>query len=311
MASDKFTIPKITVGGNVFGWTINEQESFKVLDAFMANGLNFIDTADMYSTWVEGNKGGESETIIGRWLGRRGKRDDILIATKLGFEVEGKKGLSAARVKEAAEASLKRLGTDYIDLYISHTDDENTPVAETMEAFNELIKEGKVRNIGASNLSAARIEESIRYTKSKGLKSYISLQPLYNLYEREEFEREYLPLAEKEKLIVTPYYALASGYLTGKYRVEDDFAKSPRGGGIKEKYFNDRGKKILAALDKVSEETKAPLSAVAIAWQLHKPYITSPIASATSAEQVEALAKAAELKLTNAQVDLLDKASVY
>jgi aryl-alcohol dehydrogenase-like predicted oxidoreductase len=311
MSTQSFQIPKITIGGNVFGWTLNEKDSYKILDAFVANGLNFIDTADMYSTWVSGNKGGESETIIGNWLKKHGRRDDILIATKLGFEVDGKKGLNRERVREAAEASLRRLSVDYIDLYISHVDDENTPVAETMEAFNELIKEGKVRNIGASNLSASRIAESIEYTESKGLKSYISIQTQYNLYDRQELETEYLSLIQSKRLITTPYYALASGFLSGKYRTEADFSQSPRGGGIKEQYFNKKGKKILAALDQVSEETKAPQSAIAIAWQLHKPFITSPIASATTLKQVEALVEAANLKLSHDQMLLLDIASDY
>jgi len=304
-------VSPIAFGGNVFGWTLDQQQSFRILDAFVAAGFNFIDTADTYSTWVPGNQGGESETIIGQWLKQRGKRDDLVIATKLGGDMgDGKKGLSANYIANAVDASLKRLGTDYIDLYQSHYDDPETPVAETMEAFNTLIRSGKVRHIGASNLSADRIVQSNRFAAANGLQGYISLQPLYNLYDRQKFETEYLPTVEAEGLAVLTYYALASGFLSGKYRGEADFGKSPRGGGMKQ-YLNERGFRILKALDRVSAETGAPAAQLALAWQLHKPAVTVPIASATSTQQLQDLVAAASLDLTSEQVALLDEASAY
>src|SRR5690606_4287531 len=302
-------VSPIAFGGNVFGWTLDEQRSFDILDALVASGINFIDTADTYSTWVPGNRGGESETIIGKWMKARGNRKDLVIATKLGGDMgNGKKGLSAKYVEEAVEASLTRLGTEYIDLYQTHYDDPETPVAETMEALGGLVKAGKVRYLGASNLSADRIAESNQFAQTKNLSPYISLQPLYNLYDREKLENEYLPLVERFDLAVIPYYALASGFLTGKYRGEEDTPKSPRGGGMKQ-YFNDRGWAILKAMDEVSEEVNAPLAQIAIAWQLHKPYITAPIASATSEAQVKDLIAAASLALNHEQIEKLDKAS--
>ncbi|HWK98929.1 MAG TPA: aldo/keto reductase [Parapedobacter sp.] len=304
-------VSPIAFGGNVFGWTLDQQQSFRILDAFVAAGFNFIDTADTYSTWVPGNQGGESETIIGQWLNQRGKRDDLVIATKLGGDMgNGKKGLSASYIAKAVDASLKRLGTDYIDLYQSHYDDPETPVAETMEAFNALIRSGKVRHIGASNLSADRIVQSNEFAATNRLQGYISLQPLYNLYDRQKFETEYLPTAEAEGLAVLTYYALASGFLSGKYRGEADFGKSPRGGGMKQ-YLNERGFRILKALDRVSAETGAPAAQLALAWQLHKPAVTAPIASATSAQQLQDLVAAASLDLTSEQLALLDEASAY
>ena len=304
-------VSPIAFGGNVFGWTLDQKQSFRILDAFVDAGFNFIDTADTYSTWVPGNKGGESETIIGQWLKQRGKRDDLIIATKLGGDMgDGKKGLSAAYIAQAVDASLKRLGTDYIDLYQSHYDDPETPVAETIEAFNALIKSGKVRYLGASNLSADRIVESNRFAEAQGLQGYVSLQPLYNLHDRQKFETEYQPTVEAEGLATIPYYALASGFLTGKYRSEADFGKSPRGGGMA-KYLDERGHRILQALDNLSAETGAPLAQLALAWQLHKPAITSPIASATSEQQLADLVAAAELTLTAGQVAQLDEASAY
>jgi aryl-alcohol dehydrogenase-like predicted oxidoreductase len=302
-------VSPISFGGNVFGWTLDEKKSFDILDALVASGINFIDTADTYSTWVPGNQGGESETIIGKWMKERGNRNELVIATKLGGDMGGgKKGLSAKYVEEAVEASLKRLGTDYIDLYQTHYDDPETPVSETMVALDKLVKAGKVRYLGASNLSAERIAESNQFAQENNLAPYISLQPLYNLYEREKLEKEYLPVVEQYHLAVIPYYALASGFLTGKYRGEQDLSKSPRGGGMKQ-YFNDRGWAILKAMDEVSAETNAPLAQIAIAWQLHKPSITAPIASATSQAQVKDLAAAASLALSDGQMEQLNKAS--
>lgn len=302
-------VSPIAFGGNVFGWTLNEKESFKILDAWLDAGFNFIDTADTYSTWVPGNSGGESETIIGKWLHECGRRNDVIIATKLAGEMgEGKKGLSAKYISEAVEASLKRLKTDYIDLYQSHYDDKETPVSETMEAFDKLIKEGKVRYIGASNLSATRISESNDFARENNFSPYISLQPLYNLFDRYTFEKEYQQLVEKEGLAVMNYYALASGFLSGKYRNEDDLNKSQRGGGVK-KYLNERGFRILKAMDKVAESHNVPLAQIALAWLLHKPYITTPIASATNEKQLKELVSAADLTLNAADMEILDKAS--
>lgn len=308
--SDLMVAP-IAFGGNVFGWTLNEQESFKILDALIDSGFNFIDTADTYSTWVPGNSGGESETIIGKWLQKRGRRDDVVISTKLGGEMgENKKGLSAKYISEAVEASLKRLETDYIDLYQSHYDDQDTPVSETMEAFDKLIKEGKVRYIGTSNLSAARILESNKFARENNLSPYISLQPLYNLFDRDTFEKEYQELVKEEELAVMNYYALASGFLTGKYRSEDDLNKSQRGGGIK-KYLNERGFGILKAMDKVAETYGVPLSQIALAWLMNKPYITTPIASATNEKQLKELVSASGLTLNSSDMEILDKASAH
>jgi aryl-alcohol dehydrogenase-like predicted oxidoreductase len=308
--SDLLVSP-LTFGGNVFGWTLDEPRSFKILDAFVDAGFNFIDTADTYSKWVPGNQGGESETIIGNWLRKSGKRKEVVIATKLGGDLGGgKKGLSAKYIKEEVEASLKRLQTDYIDLYQSHYDDADTPVSETMTAFNGLIKEGKVRYIGASNLAAERIKESNGFARKNNLQPYVSLQPLYNLYSRQKFEEEYLKFVRDEHLAVLPYYSLASGFLTGKYRSESDLDKSPRGEGIK-KYLDERGLKILTAMDKVAAEQQVELSQIAIAWLLHKPFITSAIASATKEKQLNELIKGSSLQLSGEQMAALDKASAY
>lgn len=309
LGSSALFVSPLTFGGNVFGWTLNEQQSFNILDAFIECGFNFIDTADTYSTWVAGNKGGESETIIGNWLTKNSKRAGVIIATKVGGGMgENKKGLSAKYIKEAAEASLKRLGTDYIDLYQSHYDDPETPVSETMTAFNELITEGKVRYIGASNLSAERIKESNDFARKNNLTPYISLQPLYNLYDRQKFENQYLEIVTEEALAVIPYYSLASGFLTGKYRSEADLGKSLRGKGIK-KYLDERGLRILASMDEVAKEQNVQLSQIAIAWLLHKSSVTSAIASATTTKQLSELTLAANLKLTDDQIRKLDSAS--
>lgn len=311
LSGTDLSVSPIAFGGNVFGWTLDENQSFDILDEFVEAGFNFIDTADTYSKWVPGNSGGESEEVIGAWLKSRGNRDKVVLATKLGGDMgEGKKGLKASYIKEAVERSLKRLQTDYIDLYQSHYDDPETPVEETITAFNDLIKEGKVRHIGASNLDASRIKASNEFARQNGLAGYVTLQPLYNLYEREKFEKEYLDVVNEEKLSVLSYYALASGFLSGKYRSEADLGKSVRGGGIK-KYLDQRGNTILAAMDQVAAETGASLAQIAIAWQLHKPFITAPIASATNSSQLQDLVAAASLKLTPGQVEKLDKASSY
>ncbi|MEO5967625.1 MAG: aldo/keto reductase [Ferruginibacter sp.] len=297
-------VSPICFGGNVLGWTVNEAESFKILDLFIDNGYNFIDTANSYSTWAKGNTGGESETVIGKWFKKNNNRSKIVLATKVGAELFGKKGLKKLYIKEAVEASLKRLQTDYIDLYQSHFDDLETPVSETMEAFNDLIKEGKVRCIGASNLSAERIKESNDFSKKYKLVEYSSLQPHYNLYERDKFENEYLPLVIEEKLAVITYFSLASGFLSGKYKNESDFNKSIRGSSMN-KYLNEKGKNILSALGKISLEKNIPYASISIAWLLNNKYITSAIVSATNNNQLAELFKATDLQLTNEEMELL------
>lgn len=309
LGNSSLSISPLTFGGNVFGWTLDEAASFRMIDQFLDGGFNFIDTADTYSKWVEGNKGGESERIIGSWLKRTGKRDQVLIATKLSGEMgPGQEGLSAEYIVKAVEASLKRLQTDHIDLYQSHYDDKNTPQEETLEAFDKLVKEGKVRYIGASNLSKERIESSLKISKENQLSSYVSLQPLYNLYDRSKFEEEYLELVQKENIAVLPYYSLASGFLSGKYRSKEDLDKSQRGFGIK-KYLNERGTRILKALDKISEKHNATPARIAIAWVMNKPGITSPIVSATSETQMNELVLATQLNLSSEDMQYLDQES--
>lgn len=305
-------VPTITFGGNVFGWTVDQATSFSLLDALLDHKLNFIDTADVYSAWVPGNFGGESETIIGNWLQKSGKRDQIILATKVGKPMGPQlKGLSARYIREAVEASLRRLKTDYIDLYQAHDDDQNTPLAETMSAFDSLIKEGKVRAIGASNYSAERLAKALDVSAKLGLARYETIQPEYNLYDRHDFEVELAPLVQKESLGVINYYALASGFLSGKYRSAEDAHKSARGNGIVEKYLNSRGLGILDALEQVANEVNASPVAVALAWQIAQPGITSPIASATSLKQLNELAVAANLSLSTEQVRVITDASAY
>lgn len=304
-------IAPLALGGNVFGWTINEKTSFQILDAFTAAGFNFIDTADVYSAWAPGNKGGESETIIGNWMKQNGNRDKINLATKVGSDMgEGRKGLSRNYILKAVEDSLKRLQTDYIDLYQSHYDDPETPMEETMEAFGELIKSGKVRAIGASNMTGERLVKALQVSEQHNLPRYETLQPEYNLYAREHFEKEFEPICQQHNLGVIPYYSLASGFLTGKYRSEADMGKSPRGGGMK-KYFNERGFNILKVLDEVAARYEANPTQVALAWLMHRPGITAPIASATSLEQLRDLVVSAELKLDSDAIEKLNQASAY
>jgi aryl-alcohol dehydrogenase-like predicted oxidoreductase len=298
-------------GGNVFGWTIDEQLSFKILDGFADAGFDFIDTADVYSHWVPGNKGGESETIIGNWLKKSGKRDKVTIATKVGNSMgPGKKGLSRKYITQAVEDSLKRLQTDYIDLYQSHNDDKDTPLAETLETFTDLIKQGKVRAIGASNYDPTRLREALRVSQENNLAAYQCLQPEYNLYERKYYENELEPVCRERNMGVITYYSLASGFLTGKYRSENDLSQSSRGAGVK-KYLNPRGYKILAALDKVAASYNTSQASVALAWVIARPGITAPIASATSIQQLNELTKAANLNLDNEAIHLLTAASSY
>lgn len=303
-------VAPLCFGGNVFGWTADEGTSFRLLDGFIAAGFDFIDTADSYSTWVPGHKGGESETIIGNWLKARGNREKVIIATKVGSEVAGRKGLSKAYILSEAEESLRRLQTDYIDLYQSHRDDPTTPVEETLEAYAQLIEEGKVRAIGASNFTPERLELSLEASRRQGLPRYECLQPNYNLYDRVDYETGLEPLCAKEKLGVIPYFSLASGFLTGKYRTQADLEKSARGKFV-QKYMNDRGSTIVAALDRVAKECGATPAQVAIAWLIARPSITAPIASATSTAQLEQLVGAVRLKLDPNAIKALDQASAY
>jgi aryl-alcohol dehydrogenase-like predicted oxidoreductase len=296
------------LGGNVFGWTIDEPTSFTILDAFVDAGLNFIDTADIYSTWVPGHTGGESETIIGNWLQKSGKRSKIVLATKVGMQMPSGKGLKKEHILKSAEDSLRRLQTDTIDLYQSHEDDPSTPFEETLNAFAQLIKQGKVRAIGASNYKADRLEAALKTSKDHGLPSYQSLQPKYNLCERADYESSLEPLILKEGVGVVPYYALASGFLTGKYRSEADLGKSARGAGVK-KYLNDKGFRILAALDQVAAAHHSTPGKVALAWLMARPGITAPIASATSLDQLRDLVDATTLVLDPASIETLNQAS--
>lgn len=302
-------VGSLAFGGNVFGWTIDEPTSFRLLDAFVAAGFKFIDTADVYSRWAPGNQGGESETILGKWLKQSGKRDQVIIATKVGMEVgPGQSGLSAAHIRRSVEASLSRLQTDRIDLYQAHKDDPETPLAETLGAFHELIQQGKVRVIGASNYSGERLSEALKVSKDHGLSAYQSLQPEYNLCERAGFEKTLEPVCREAGLGVIPYYSLASGFLTGKYRSESDLAQSARGQGVK-KYLNDRGLKILAALDEVAARYSSTPARVAIAWLLAQPIVSAPIASATKVEQLDDLIEATRLELDRPAIELLNQAS--
>ena len=313
LGKSDISIVPFVFGGNVFGWTIDEKTSFDVLDAFVDLGLDCIDTADVYSRWVPGNKGGESETIIGNWLKKTGKRNHVVIATKAGSSMnpnDSKKNLSKKYIIQAAEDSLKRLQTDHIDLYQSHYDDLDTPVQETLEAYYQLVKEGKVRAIGASNFLADRLSESLKSSSDHGLPAYVTLQPEYNLYDREGYEKELEPVCEENGLGVITYYSLASGFLSGKYRSEADLHKSKRGQGIK-KYLNERGERILKALDEVAHNYTTTPAAVALAWVIARPSVTAPIASATSISQLQELAKAVALNLPQNVIDELTEASRY
>ena len=304
-----FEIAPLALGGNVFGWTADESTSFKLLDAFVDKGFSLIDTADVYSRWIPGHKGGESETIIGNWLKKSGKRNQAVIATKVGMDMgEGKKGLSAPYIQRAVEDSLRRLQTDYIDLYQAHKDDPDTPLAETLGAFTELIRQGKVRAIGASNYSGARLAEALEVSQQKGLASYQTMQPEYNLYDRFAYESDLEPVCQKYGLGVIGYFSLASGFLTGKYRSEADLSKSPRGQTVK-KYLNPRGVRILDALDQVAKRHKSTPTQVALAWVMARPSITAPIASATNLKQLDELVQAASLELDRSSIELLNQAS--
>ncbi len=305
-------VAPLAFGGNVFGWTVDQKASFDLLDAFVDLGFALVDTANMYSTWAPGNQGGESETIIGRWLKATGKRDQIVLATKVGMEMgDGSKGLKKAYILKSAEDSLKRLQTDYIDLYQSHRDDPETPLDETLSAYQTLIEQGKVRAIGASNYDAGRLKEALEVSKTPNLPAYISLQPEYNLYDRGGFEESLEKLCLEEELGVICYYSLASGFLSGKYRSEADLGKSARGGGIGKKYLNERGWRILAALDETAAAHQTVPAVIALAWLMQRAAVTAPIASATSVAQLTELAKAADVSLTEEEKEKLDLASAY
>jgi len=309
LGNSGLNIAPLIFGGNVFGWTVDEPGAFTLLDAFLASGFNCVDTADSYSTWVPGNRGGESETIIGNWMKTRGNRADVVIATKVGSDLgPGKKGLSKSYILRAAEDSLRRLQTEYIDLYQTHRDDPGTPVEETLEAYALLVQQGKVRAIGASNLTPARLSASLEASDKKAYPRYQSMQPHYNLCERAGYEKELEPLCRARQLAVIPYYPLAAGFLTGKYRSEHDLTKSPRGAGVR-KYFNQRGFRIIAALDAVAARLKAAPGAVALAWLLARPGITAPIVSATSVRQWEDLAAAPGIRLDSSSMELLNRVS--
>ncbi|MGC4951142.1 aldo/keto reductase [Streptomyces sp. DT224] len=297
----------LCLGGNVFGWTADEERSFAVLDAYTAAGGNFVDTADAYSHWVPGNEGGESETVIGKWLASRGNRSDVVVATKVGA-LPGYKGLSAPTIKSAAEESLRRLGTDHIDLYYTHFDDETVPVEEIITALDELVKEGKVREIAASNISPARLRASLEFSEREGLARYVALQPHYNLVSRDTYEGDLQDTAADAGLAAVPYYALAAGFLTGKYRpgTTVDSARAGRAAGHLE---SERGRRVLAALDTVARDRDAEIATVALAWLASRPTVAAPIASARTVDQLPALLAVAGLQLTDEELSTLTAAS--
>jgi len=300
-------VAPLAFGGNVFGWTIDEATSFSILDAFVDAGLNFIDTADVYSAWAPGHHGGESETILGKWFARSGKRAQVVLATKVAKHPQ-RPGLSSDNIQEAIEDSLRRLQTDYVDIYFSHHDDDAISLEETLYAYQRLVKAGKVRVLGASNYSGARIEEALRVSQRHNLPAYQILQPEYNLYDRMQYEEDIEPIALAKKLAVVPYYSLASGFLSGKYRSPDDLGKSVRGHGIR-KYLTRRGTRILDTLDAISAQHSTTPATVALAWLIARPGITAPIASATSLQQLEELVAAVTLELTPADIQELDDMS--
>lgn len=309
LGRSELRVAPLCFGGNVFGWTADEATSFRLLDRFVDAGLNFIDTADVYSVWVPGHTGGESETIIGNWLKRRGGRDKVVIATKVGAEMAAdRKGLSPGWIRRSVEDSLRRLRTDHVDLYQSHYDDPATPIDETLGAYAELIAAGKVRAIGASNFTAARLRRSIEVSEQARLPRYESLQPEYNLYDRSGYEAELEPLCREAGIGVITYFSLARGFLSGKYRSTADLGQSPRGAGIG-KYLDARGQRILVALDEVAAQYAAAPAQVALAWLIARPGVTAPIASATGLAQLEDMIAATRLGLDSAAIARLDTAS--
>jgi len=309
LGSTGFDVAPLAFGGNVFGWTADEPTSFRLLDAFVAAGFNLIDTADSYSRWAPGHRGGESESIIGRWIAQRGRHDDVVIATKVGSDMGlGYKCLRADYIVQAAEQSLRRLQVDALDLYQSHWDDDKTTFDETLEAYTRLMKQGKVKAIGASNLTAERLAQALATSRQHGYPRYATLQPHYNLYERASFEGPLEDLCEREHIGVITYFSLGAGFLTGKYRTDADFAKSPRGAGM-QKFMNPRGMRILAALEGVAQRSNATMAQIALAWLMHRSSVTAPIASATSVAQLDELMAAARLPLDADAIDALNQAS--
>lgn len=312
LGNSGLAVPTLCFGGNVFGWTTDERQSFKLLDALLESGLNFIDTADSYSRWVPGNQGGESETIIGRWLKRNARtrsRKDVIIATKVGWDLgPERRGLSRKHILRSVDESLRRLQTDYIDLYQSHVDDQSVPLEETLGAYADLIKAGKIRHIGASNYTAARLAEALDVSRKQRLPAYVSLQPEYNLYKRAGYEAKLEPLCRQRNIGVIGFYSLASGFLSGKYRSEADTSHGARGSRVAA-YLDDRGRRILAALDQVAARHRANPTRVAIAWLIARPGVTAPIASATSLDQLHDLIEATRLTLHKDDIGLLDRAS--
>ena len=298
-------VPVICLGGNVYGWTVAEADAFRQLDSALEAGLNFIDTADVYSRWAPGHKGGESETILGKWLARSGKREEVILATKVGMDMgDGKKGLKAAYIEQAVEDSLRRLQTDYIDLYQAHKDDAETPLEETLGAFDKLVRAGKVRHIGASNYDGARLAEALSVSKDNGLVSYACLQPHYNLVERGDFEADLLPVVQEHMLGVIPYFSLAAGFLTGKYRSQQDAEGATRGKMVG-KYLTDWGFGVIAALDEVAKAYQSTPARVALAWLIAQPGVSAPIASATSDKHLTDLVEATKLTLDAASIEKL------
>ena len=300
-------VAPLVFGGNVFGWTADERTSFSLLDAFVDHGLNFIDTADVYSAWVDGHQGGESETIIGKWLKESGKRDKVVLATKVGM-LSTRPGLSAANIEAAVNDSLKRLKTDYIDVYFSHLDDDKTPLIDTLGAYQKLIAAGKVRVIGASNYTGDRLEEALNISQKEGIPGYQVLQPEYNLYDRAGYEGDQEPVAAAHKVSVVTYYSLASGFLSGKYRSKADTENAARGSKVSG-YLNDRGLRIIDALVKVADRHGVAPATIALAWLIARPSVTAPIASATSVKQLENLAEATRITLESEDIALLTEVS--
>ncbi|CAM5635331.1 NADP-dependent aryl-alcohol dehydrogenase [Streptomyces spiroverticillatus] len=298
----------LALGGNVFGWTADRDQSFAVLDAYVAGGGNFVDSADVYSAWVPGNEGGESETVLGAWLAARGNRDEVVVATKVGAHPSFK-GLSATNIKAAAEESLRRLGTDHIDLYYTHFDDPTVPVEEIVTALDQLVRDGKVRAVAASNITPDRLRESLDFAEREGLAKYSALQPHYNLVSRDTYEGELQEVASQAGLAAVPYYALASGFLTGKYRVGGESVQSQRAEGAAKHLETERGRKVLAALDEVAQAHNAEIASVALAWLASRPTVVAPIASARTVEQLPALLAVADLTLTDAELSKLTVAS--
>jgi len=312
LGNSGISVAPLALGGNVFGWTIDEKNSFQVLDAFVDAGFNLIDTANMYSAWVPGNQGGESETIIGRWLQSTGKRKQVVLATKVGLPMgDGSRGLKKEYIFRAVEESLTRLQTDVIDLYQSHKDDPDVPQEETLSAYDTLIRQGKVRAIGASNFSPERLTEALQISAKNQLPAYCTLQPEYNLYDRKDFEENLEPVCHQYGLGAIGYYSLARGFLSGKYRSQADLTKSPRGTSIGEHYLNERGDRILAALDEIAAAHGARPATVALAWLIQQRSVAAPIVSATSVEQLSEITSAATLQLTGDDFQKLNQASAY